>query len=110
MWSRRFLVASLLVLAVGCSRPSAKDCEESSRKWFALIYWEKAEKEISEAPAEQRDALRKAKGEEHDRQFKGGIDLAIMQCRGARDHDFVKCMKDANTATAARRCRPVKED
>lgn len=107
--SRLALTLAAALLAAGCSRPSAKDCEEQSRKWFTMLYWEKAEKEIADAPKEQHEALRKTKVEEHDRQLKGGIELAVMQCRGARDHDFVKCMKDANNAAEARRCRAPKD-
>lgn len=104
-------VAAVLVLAAapGCSRPSAKDCEETIAKWFTMIYWEKAEAEIAAAPPEQREAMRQAKAAEHERQLKGGMDLGVMQCRGARDHDFVKCMKQASNATQAKKCRPPKD-
>jgi hypothetical protein len=98
-----------LVAAAGCSRPSAKDCEEGLRNWFTLIYWEKAEAEIAKAPPETRDALRKAKGEEKDKQFAAGLELAVLQCRGARDFDGVKCMKAATNAVQARKCRAPKE-
>lgn len=112
MLSRLCAAAAVLFLAagsVGCSRPSAKDCEEMLTKWFTMIYWEKAEAEIAAAPAEQREALRQTRTVEHDRQLKGGMELGVMQCRGARDHDFVKCMKDASNATQARKCRPPKD-
>lgn len=102
-------VLLLAVAPAGCSRPSAKDCEETIAKWFTMIYWEKAEAEIAAAPADQRESMRQAKSAEHALQLKGGMDLGVMQCRGARDHDFVKCMKDASNATQARKCRPPKD-
>jgi hypothetical protein len=105
----RAFVFVALALVVGCSRPSSKDCEEAIRNWFTLIYWDKAEAEIAAAPPEQRDALRAEKAKEKDRQLDGGIELGINQCRGARDHDGVKCMKAARTAAAARKCRAPKD-
>lgn len=110
----RVLAAAVLLAAAvaggGCSRPSATDCEAALRNWHQLIYWEKAEQEIAAAPPEQRDALRRAKGEERDKQFKAGLDQGIMDCRSSRDHDGVKCMKAATTAAQARKCRAPKED
>jgi hypothetical protein len=102
-------VVMVLALALGlaaCKRPSPEDCEAAASKWFTLIYWDQAEKEIAAAPAAQRDELRKAKVADHDAKLKNGINLAIMQCRGARDFDAVKCMKMASTADQARKCQP----
>src|SRR5688572_7303222 len=111
MRSRSGPLAAVLLLALslgGCSRPSAKDCEEALRNYVTLLYWEKAEAEIAAAPPEQREALRKAKADENEKQIQAGMDLGVMQCRGARDHDGVKCMKAATTAAAARKCREPK--
>jgi hypothetical protein len=107
----RFRLAALLMALVlgACSRPSAKDCEDALRNWVTLIFWEKAEQEISAAKPEERDALRKAKADELKKQLESGMDLGVMQCRGARDHDGVKCMKAATTAAQARKCRAPKE-
>jgi hypothetical protein len=105
-------VAAVLLLALapaGCSRPSAKDCEEAIRNWYTLIYWEKTEAEIAAAPAAEREAMRQAKAADKDAQLAKGMELAIMQCRGARDHDGVKCMKAATTAAQARKCRAPKD-
>jgi hypothetical protein len=102
------LLVLSLALVAGCSRPSAKDCEEAARNWFTLVYWEKAEAEIAAAPPEQREAMRAEKAKEKERQLNAGIELAINQCRGARDHDGVKCMKAAKTAAEARKCREPK--
>lgn len=105
----RSLGLVLVALAlVGCSRPSAKDCEEGLRNWFTLLYWDKAEKEIAAAPPEQREAMRAEKVTEKDRQLEGGITLGINQCRSSRDKDGVKCMKDAKTAAQALKCRTPK--
>jgi hypothetical protein len=103
------LVGVLAVSVAGCGKPSAKDCEEALRNWFTLIYWEKAEAEIAAAPPEQREAMRAEKVKEKDRQLAGGLELGINQCRGSRDKDGVKCMKDAKTAEQARKCREPKE-
>lgn len=111
MSSRRSLAVLALVLALAgaCSRPSAQDCEAALRNWFTLIYWDQAEKEIAAAPPAERDALRKAKAEDKDKKLAAGLELGIMQCRGARDHEGVKCMKAATTAAQARKCRAPKE-
>ena len=103
------LVIVLVALVVGCSRPSAKDCEEGLRNWFTLVYWDKAEKEIAEAPPEKREALRAEKVKEKDRQLEAGITLGINQCRSSRDKDGVKCMKEAKTAAQALKCRTPKD-
>ncbi|MBE7449853.1 MAG: hypothetical protein HS111_13410 [Kofleriaceae bacterium] len=103
------LLAAVLAALVGCSRPSAEDCEAALRNWFTLVYWEEAEQEIAAAPPAEREALRQAKTAEKDKQLEGGLDLAVMQCRGARDHDGVKCMKEATTAAQARKCRAPKD-
>ncbi|HUQ05696.1 MAG TPA: hypothetical protein VM261_24500 [Kofleriaceae bacterium] len=105
----RALAFVIVAVVVGCSRPSSKDCEEALRNWFTLVYWEKAEAEIAAAPPEQREAMRAEKVKEKDRQLTGGLTLAINQCRGSRDKDGVKCMKDAKTATQARKCRAPKD-
>ncbi len=99
----------VLALVVGCSRPSSKDCEEAIRNWYTLLYWEKAEQEIANAPADQRDALRADMAKKKDADLEKGLELAINQCRGARDHDGVKCMKEAKTAAQARKCRAPKD-
>ena len=103
------LVGLVAVSVAGCGKPSPKDCEEALRNWFTLVYWEKAEAEIAAAPPEQRDAMRAEKVKEKDRQLTGGLELAINQCRGSRDKDGVKCMKDARTAAQARKCRAPKD-
>jgi hypothetical protein len=87
-----------------------KDCGwQELRNWFTLIFWEDAEKEIAAAPPEKREALRQLKAAEKERQFLAGLEQGVFQCRGARDHDGVKCMKAATTAAQARKCRPPKE-
>ena len=110
MPSRSVLVALVLALLLGaCDRPSAKDCEDALRNYVTLLFWEKAEAEIAAAPKEQRDALRAAKQAENEKHIKEGMDLGVMQCRGARDFDGVKCMKAATTAAQARKCREPKD-
>jgi hypothetical protein len=107
--SRAVLVLAAVLALAGCSRPSAKDCEEALRNYVTLLFWEQAEKDIAAAPPEQRDALRKEKAALNEKQIKEGMELGVMQCRGARDHDGVKCMKAATTAAQARKCRAPKD-
>ena len=109
--SRPYLAAVVLasaLAAAGCSKPKAEDCEEAIRQWFTLIYWEDAEKEIAEAAPAERDALRAKKLADRDVCMSVGMDLAVRQCRAARDFKFVDCMKSARTAAQARACRPAK--
>ena len=58
MRARALLIIVIALYVVGCSKPSAKDCEEALRNWFTLLYWEKAEAEIAAAPPAQREAMR----------------------------------------------------
>ena len=102
------LLVVALSLVVGCSRPSAKDCEEAIRNWYSLVFWETAEKEISAAPPEKRDQMRIDKAKEKDAMLEKGLTLAINQCRASRDKDGVKCMKAATTAAEAKKCRSPK--
>ena len=103
------LLIVALSLVVGCSRPSAKDCEESIRNWYTLVYWEKAEVEIAAAPPEKRDQMRIEMSKKKDEDLEKGITLAINQCRASRDKDGVKCMKAATTAAEAKKCRKPKD-
>jgi hypothetical protein len=106
---RGLAVLLTLSLVVGCSRPSAKDCEEAIRNWYTLVFWEKAEQEIAAAPPEKRDQMRIDKSKEKDAMLEKGITLAINQCRSSRDKDGVKCMKAASTAAEAKKCRSAKD-
>ncbi len=98
------VVVSLALGLTACKRPSPEACEAASRRWFTLIYWDEAEKEIAAAPPEQREALRKAKAADHDTKLEQGLELAMNKCRAARDFDGVACMKNASTADQARKC------
>jgi len=109
----RLVIAAILTAALavgtGCKRPSPEDCEAAISNWFKLVYWEQVEKEIAEAPPEQREELRKTKLADRDAKMKEGMDLAVAQCRAARDFEGVKCMKAATTAAQARACRKPKD-
>ena len=105
---RALAVLLALTLAAGCSRPSAKDCEEAIRNWYTLVFWETAEKDIAAAPPEKRDQMRIDLAKKKDADLEKGITLAINQCRSSRDKDGVKCMKAATTAAEAKKCRGAK--
>lgn len=107
--SVRLIVAAVAVVtAAACSKPSVESCTEAIRNYAQLMYWEQAEKEIADAPIAEREALRAAKLAERDAKVAAGMELAVSQCRAARDFDGVKCMKAARTAAQARACRKPK--
>jgi hypothetical protein len=102
------LVLALLSLAAltfggGC-KGDAQKCDTGCRNYATLKYWKRADAEIDATPADQRDALRKRKLGEFDRQIEGGIDMCVSQCQSANNDTALDCLIAANTADQATEC------
>src|SRR6478735_8237854 len=101
---RSVLVLVLLtVIGSGCKGDPAK-CEKACRNYAELIFWEKADAEISKAPVEQRDELRRQKLAEFTKHMELGIDTCTSKCLSANKDDDINCMIAAKTAQQAKAC------
>ncbi len=94
-------VASLL--GIGCKGDPEK-CEKACRNYAELIFWEKADAEISAAPVEQRDELRKQRLAEFTRNLENGLNTCTSKCLSANKEEDINCMMGAKTAKQAKAC------
>ena len=92
-----------LAFVTACKGDPQK-CERALRNYMQLVYWEKADAEIAAAPAEKRDALRKDKLAEFEREMQQGLQTVTTQCVSANNDDTVNCMIGAKTAAQAKAC------
>jgi hypothetical protein len=97
------LVLFVSVLGIGCKGDPEK-CEKACRNYAELVFWEKADAEISQAPVEKRDELRKQKLAEFTKNLENGINTCTSKCLSANKEDDIKCMIDAKTAKQAKAC------
>jgi hypothetical protein len=101
--SRAVALLALAAAAAGC-RVDAQQCDQACRNVASLAYWKTTDQEIAEAPAGQRDALRKQRLGEFARKIEAGIDGCVLRCQSARDQATVDCMIAARTADQAQAC------
>ena len=98
-------LATLMALAVGGGcKGDAQKCETGCRNYAGLVYWKQADAEITAAPADQRDTLRKRKLGEFDTKLEGGIDMCVSQCQSANNDTQIDCLIAAKTADKATEC------
>jgi hypothetical protein len=103
--SSALAIALVIALTAGAGcRVDAQLCDQACRNAMSLAYWKAADQEISAAPADQRDALRKQKLSELTRKLEAGIDGCVLRCQSARDRDTVDCLIAARTADQAQAC------
>jgi hypothetical protein len=102
---RAALVGVVLVTsaAAGCKGDPVQ-CEAAIRNYTQLVYWDKADKEIADAPEADRAKLRADKLAAYERELARGIDGLTARCVSAHNDKEVQCMIDAKTATDARAC------
>jgi len=103
---------TLLVLslaALGCKGDPVK-CEKACRNYAELVYWKKADAEISAAPPAERDALRKTKMAEFSANMAKGVDMCTSKCMSANNEDQIKCLTEAKTAEQAKECAELSEN
>ncbi len=97
-----------LWLALGASLGACKGdrqkCEDACRNSSALLYWREADDEISKAPADKREALRKTKLGMFDSKLENGLELCINQCTSANNDELTKCLIEAKTAVQIDAC------
>lgn len=93
----------VLALVTACKGDPQK-CERAVRNYHQLVYWEKADSEISVAPPAQRDALRKTKLAEFEVETQKGVETLVTQCVAANNTDTINCMIEAKTAAQAKAC------
>ncbi|HEX4419256.1 MAG TPA: hypothetical protein VH165_15195 [Kofleriaceae bacterium] len=98
------LAMMLLLGVVGACKGDPVKCEQGCRNFATLVYWKNADAEIAHAPADQRDALRKKKLGELDKQLERGLDMCVTQCQSANNTDDIDCLVGAKTADQALAC------
>ncbi len=98
-----WLVLVLLVTASGC-KGDAQKCEQACRNFATLVYWKNADKEVADAPADKRDALRRRRLGEFDSHLENGVDVCISQCQSANNDEQIDCMIGAKNADQALGC------
>lgn len=96
-------LAFALILAAGCQKDPVK-CEKGIRNYHQLVYWEQANAEIDAAPPAQRDALRKDKLAQFERDIERALPTVVSKCTSANSDDEVDCMIAAKTAAQAKAC------
>src|SRR5262245_11868078 len=92
-----------LLCAIGCKGDPEK-CDRACRNYFELVFWQKANAEIDQAPPAQRDELRKQKMAELANNLAEGVDLCTSKCTSANNDDTIDCLIKAKTADQARAC------
>ena len=104
----RFVTLCLaLFLVAGCKQGDPEKCEQAVRNYATLMYWKHADIEISKAPPEQRDDLRKKKLADFTSKMENGVQTLVTQCVSANDKDTINCMIAAKTADEVEKCAPV---
>jgi hypothetical protein len=103
---RSILTALALAIAASACGASGSDCDKACRNYFTLHYWDEADREIANAPPDQRDALRRKKVEELDPRMQGELSMCSSQCREAADSKEAKCMIEAKTVKEVEACVP----
>jgi hypothetical protein len=96
-------VLLVVAMALGCKGDPVQ-CEKACRNYAELSYWDEAEKEITAAPTEQRDDLRKKKMAEFSEKMSRGIDMCTSKCMSANNDKDIKCLSEARTAKEAKAC------
>jgi hypothetical protein len=102
------VLAALLALAA--CKGDRNQCEKACRNFSALVYWEKADKEIAAAPEAERAELKKKKLGKFTMYIEEGIDHCVNQCASANNDEMIDCMISAKTGEQAKACIPKDED
>ena len=97
----RWLIA--LSLFAACKGDPEK-CDQACRNYAQLVFWDKANAEIEKLPADQRDAARKQKMAEFQKNLAAGVDLCQSKCMSANNEKDTDCLIAAKTAEQARAC------
>ena len=98
----RFVVVVLLLIAACKGDP--EKCDRACRNYAQLVFWDQANAEISAAPPERRDALRKEKTAKFEADLEHGIDYCTSRCVSANYDKDVDCWLAAKTAKQVKAC------
>jgi hypothetical protein len=96
------LVVTLTTL-VGC-RSDPDKCERGCRNYHKLVFWEAAEAEIAKLPSDKRDAARRDKLVQFEKEEKW-VDWCTSKCVSENFSDQVDCLVAATTAKQAKECK-----
>jgi hypothetical protein len=102
-------VACLLLssaLASGCKGDREK-CATAAQRYAELVFWDRENAKIEKLPAEQRDAERKRKLVEFNREIDSQLDFRVQQCVAAGNDDQADCIIKSKTAAEALDCADV---
>jgi hypothetical protein len=99
----RAAVFAVVALLAACKGDRQK-CEQACRNYGTLVYWDTVDKQVSAAPADQRDALKKKKLAEFSSQLENGIDMCVDQCASANNDKQTDCMINAKSSDVAKKC------
>ena len=99
------LVVSLLLATplLGCKGDRTK-CEQAARNYATLVYWQKADAEISKLPEADREKERKLRLSKFTSELETQIDFFVEQCVHANNDDQIDCMISAKTGDDAAKC------
>ena len=102
------LVVSLLVslLGSGCKGDREK-CTRAAQHFAELVFWERENAAIAKLPPEQREAERKQKLVDFQRELDAQLDFRISQCVGANNDDQADCINESKTAAEALKCADI---
>ena len=106
----RTAVLASIGLALAACKGDAVKCEKAARNYAALVYWDKAEKQLALLPAAERSNARSKMNTAYETELEGSIDSITSQCVSANNDKMMDCMIAAKTATAALKCaKPADE-
>jgi hypothetical protein len=84
-------------------------CEQASRNYAELVYWQKTNKELALLPEAEREAARKKKNSEFVNELETSVDFFTQQCVSANNDEQVDCMIKAKTGDEALKCAKLAE-
>jgi hypothetical protein len=106
---RLAIVGSLLLLSAlgtGCKGDREK-CAKAAQRFAELVYWEREDAKIANLPPEKRDAARKQRLVDFNRELDAQLDFRIQQCVAANNDDQADCIIGSKTAAEALECADV---
>src|SRR5688572_24816449 len=106
----RFMASLVLLssLASGCKGDREK-CAQAAQRFAELVYWQREDANLAKLPPEQRDAARKRKVVEFERELTAQLDFRIQQCVAANNDEQADCIIAAKTAAEALECADIAE-
>jgi len=99
------VVCLLLCSALAGCRGDRDKCAAAAHRFAELVYWERVNPEIAKLPTEaERDAERKRKLVEFEKELESQLQLRINQCVAAGATGQAECIIKSKTAAEALDC------